>query len=58
MLNQIISSSKNVSCNNNIGTREGQTLPGVKKIMFDKKDGMKKTDTMEKKKKFGGHTGF
>ena len=37
LLNQIISSSKNVSCNNNIGTREGQTLPGVKKIMFDKK---------------------
>tara|TARA_B100001093_G_scaffold520511_1_gene617197 strand:- start:4088 stop:4903 length:816 start_codon:yes stop_codon:yes gene_type:complete len=37
LLNQIISSSKNVSCNNNIGTREGQTLPGVKKIMFDQK---------------------
>ena len=37
LLNQIISSSKNVSCNNNIGTREGQTIPGVKKIMFDKK---------------------
>ena len=60
MLNQIISSSKNVSCNNNIGTREGQTLPGVKKIMFDKKRwDEKKTDTMEKKlKKFGDYTGF
>lgn len=35
LLNQILSSSKNVSCNNNIGTREGQTLPIVKKIIFD-----------------------
>ena len=34
LLNQIISSSTNVSCNNNIGTREGQTLPKVKNIMF------------------------
>ena len=57
LLNQIISSSKNVSCNNNIGTREGQTLPGVKKIMFDKKRWDEKTDTMEKLKKFGDHTG-
>lgn len=37
LVNQIISSSKNVSCNNNIGTREGQTLPEVKKIMFEEK---------------------
>tara|TARA_B100000123_G_C25701722_1_gene415613 strand:+ start:389 stop:1204 length:816 start_codon:yes stop_codon:yes gene_type:complete len=35
LLNQILSSSKNVSCNNNIGTREGQTLPGVKEIIFN-----------------------
>ena len=37
LVNQIISSSKNVSCNNNIGTREGQNLPEVKKIMFEEK---------------------
>jgi hypothetical protein len=36
MLNQIISSSDNVSCNNNLGTREGQLLPGVKHFMFQK----------------------
>jgi hypothetical protein len=36
LLNLIISSSKNVSCNNNTGTREGQLLPRVKKIMFQK----------------------
>ncbi len=36
MLNQLISSSKNVSCNNNLGTREGQLLPGVKHFMFQK----------------------
>ena len=36
MLNQIISSSDNVSCNNNLGTREGQLLPAVKKFMFQK----------------------
>lgn len=35
LLNQIISTSKHVSCNNNIGTREGQTLPEVKNLMFD-----------------------
>ena len=35
LLNQLISSSANVSCNNNIGTREGQTLPEVRNIMFD-----------------------
>ena len=34
LLNQLISSSKNVSCNNNLGTREGQLLPGVKHFMF------------------------
>lgn len=36
MLNQLLSSSKNVSCNNNLGTREGQLLPGVKHFMFKK----------------------
>ena len=36
MLNQLISSSDNVSCNNNLGTREGQLLPAVKKFMFQK----------------------
>ena len=35
LLNQLISTSKNVSCNNNIGTREGQTLPEVREIMFE-----------------------
>lgn len=34
MLNQLLSSSKNVSCNNNLGTREGQLLPGVNQYMF------------------------
>ena len=36
LLNQLISTSENVSCNNNIGTREGQTLPEVRGIMFEK----------------------
>jgi len=36
LLNEIISTSRKVSCNNNIGTREGQTLPKVKDIMFTK----------------------
>lgn len=35
MLVDIISTSKNVSLNNHLGTKEGQTLPEVKKIMFD-----------------------
>jgi len=34
LLNEIISSSKNVSCNNNIGLREGQHLPIAKDILF------------------------
>jgi hypothetical protein len=29
LLTEIISTSKNVSCNNNIGLREGQHLPGL-----------------------------
>ena len=36
MLNELISSSNNVSCNNNLGTREGQLLPKVRNIMFKK----------------------
>ena len=35
LLNQLISTSENVSCNNNIGTREGQTLPEARNIMFE-----------------------
>ncbi len=37
LLNQILSSSKNISCNNNIGLREGQHLPIAKDIMFHEK---------------------
>ena len=36
LLNEILSSSNNVSCNNNIGLREGQQLPIVKDILFTK----------------------
>ena len=36
LLNQLLSTSKNVSCNNNLGTREGQLLPEVKGFMFQK----------------------
>jgi len=35
LLNELISISSFVSVNNPTGTREGQTLPTVKKIMFD-----------------------
>ena len=34
LLNQILSTSSNISCNNNIGLREGQHLPIACKIMF------------------------
>ena len=34
LLNEILSTSNNVSCNNNLGVREGQLLPEVKDIMF------------------------
>ena len=37
LLNDIISTSKNVSSNNYLNTREGQTLPEVKQFMFKKK---------------------
>ena len=36
LLNEIISSSNNVSCNNNVGLREGQHLPIAKDILFTK----------------------
>ena len=36
LLNEIISSSNNISCNNNIGLREGQHLPVANKILFTK----------------------
>ena len=36
LLNEIISSSNNVSCNNTIGLREGQHLPIAKDILFTK----------------------
>ena len=36
LLNQLLSTSKNVSCNNNLGTREGQLLPEVRELMFQK----------------------
>ena len=35
MFNELISTSKAVSVNNSFGTREGQTLPKVRKIMFN-----------------------
>ena len=35
LLNQVISTSKLVSVNNEIDTREGQTLPEVREMMFD-----------------------
>lgn len=34
LLNQILSTSDNLSCNNHLGVREGQLLPEVKDIMF------------------------
>ena len=34
LLNERISTTKNISCNNNIGLREGQHLPKVKDILF------------------------
>jgi len=36
LLTQIINSSKNVSCNNNIGLMEGQHLPIAKDLLFTK----------------------
>ena len=34
LLNQILSTSNNLSCNNHLGVREGQLLPEVKDMMF------------------------
>jgi hypothetical protein len=34
LLNQILSTSSNLSCNNHLGVREGQLLPELKDIMF------------------------
>ena len=34
LLNQILSTSKNLSCNNHLGVREGQLLPEVNNMMF------------------------
>jgi len=36
LLNQLLSTSNNISCNNNLGTREGQLIPGVREFMFQK----------------------
>ena len=46
LLNEIFSSSDNVSCNNNIGLREGQHLPRAKDILFtnDRWNNTKKID--------------
>ncbi len=35
LLNELLSTSPSVSVNNPYGTREGQTLPSVRKMMFD-----------------------
>lgn len=35
LLNELLSTSRNVSSNNTLGTREGQQLPGVKKILWE-----------------------
>ena len=42
LLNELLSTSFYVSCNNNIGTREGQTLPETKDIMFNNRWDKKK----------------
>lgn len=36
LLTQVLSTSKNVSCNNHIATMEGQLLPGVRDFMYKK----------------------
>jgi hypothetical protein len=38
LLSELLSTSPNVSTNNALGTREGQQLPGVLKIMWEAKD--------------------
>ena len=44
LLNQILSTSSNLSCNNMLGVREGQLLPEVKDIMFYNKGWHDKVD--------------
>ena len=46
LLSEIISTSNNVSCNNNIGLREGQHIPEVSKLIFteDRWDPKKEID--------------
>ena len=46
LLTEILSTSNNVSCNNNIGLKEGQHLPGVHNLLFteDRWDPNKKID--------------
>ena len=44
LLNQILSTSSNLSCNNTLGVREGQLLPEVKDIMFYNKGWHDKVD--------------
>jgi hypothetical protein len=38
LLNELLSTSSSVSSNNTLGTREGQQLPKVRKIMWEKAD--------------------
>jgi hypothetical protein len=38
LLNELLSTSSNVSTNNDIGSREGQQLPTTRKIMYDHKE--------------------
>ena len=38
LLAEILSSCQYVSCNNYLGTREGQTLPGIRDIMFPERN--------------------
>lgn len=38
LLSEILSTSPNVSSNNTLGTREGQQLPGVRKLLWESKN--------------------
>ncbi|MFL2574425.1 MAG: sulfotransferase [Flavobacteriales bacterium] len=55
LLTEIISTSKNVSCNNNIGLREGQHLPRAHNLLFteDRWDPNKEIDWNKIKKLWG-----
>ena len=52
LLTEILSTSKNISCNNNIGLREGQHLPKAKDLLFndDRWDPSKSIDWQNIKK--------